>query len=96
MGGKKKQAPKHTWRYGCAKRIYVTRIPGQRFQETLYELVEVYDQGKSWTATAVTMGAGSKKDLVKWLRQAADDIEKYDTIVEKKPIVRKIGYDQKP
>jgi hypothetical protein len=73
----------HTWRYGCRKRVYKTFFKdGSRSQETLYDLVEVYSNGKSWTEEAVTMSAGSKADLVKWMKKAIKDIEDNEVIVD--------------
>lgn len=86
-----KQAPKGKWRYGCVKRTYVTKLPNETFKETLYEIVEVYDQGKSWTGEAVTIYGSSKKDLIEALQRAIKDLETYMTIVEKKPIVHVVG-----
>ena len=53
--------------------------------EVIYELVEAYpdlrDNGViPHTLDAITVCADSKDELVKWLRIAADDVEKYDVI----------------
>lgn len=55
--------------------------------EVLYELVEVYpdlmeegDKIVPHTENAVSIRADSKEELAKWLRRAADDVEKYDVI----------------
>ena len=68
---------------------YAARKVEDDFGEDLYELVEVYTDlhgsGKdAWTQNAVTVCGDSKSDLAKWLRQAADDVEKYDVIIEEK------------
>ena len=73
------------WRYGCKKTIYHYTITNT--VETLYELMEVYPEtedmkdSSSYTENAVTIQSDkSKQDLAKWLRLAADDIEKYNII----------------
>ena len=55
--------------------------------EVVYELVEAYpdlmEEGDNiipHTVNAVTISADSKEELAKWLRQAADDVEKYEVI----------------
>ena len=67
------------WRYQTRKKTYDG--------EVVYELVEAYpdlmEEGDAiipHTEGAVTISAGTKEDLAKWLRQAADDVEKYDVI----------------
>ena len=67
------------WRYQARKTTYDG--------EVVYELVEAYpdlmEEGDAiipHTDGAVTISAGTKEDLAKWLRQAADDVEKYDVI----------------
>ncbi len=67
------------WHYQARKKTYD--------EEVHYELVEVYpdlmkegDTIIPHTVDAVTISADSKEDLAKWLRQAADDVEKYDAI----------------
>lgn len=89
---KKKQAPKGKWRYGVVKRMYKTILPTtkggvSRYQTTSYELVEVYDSGKSWTAEAISISADTERELMKTLIRVLGDVKGYDTIVEKKPIV---------
>lgn len=86
-----KQAPKHKWRYGCVKRIYKTVLPGKTFTEVSYELVEMYDQGRSWTENAVTVTGSSKARLIEVLMMAIADIKTYPVVIEKKPIVHRIG-----
>ncbi len=64
---------------------YAARLTKDDFGEDLYELVEVFpdlDGECSWTENAVTVCGESKADLAKWLRRAADDVEKYDAIVD--------------
>ena len=67
------------WRYQARKTTYDG--------EVVYELVEAYpdlmEEGDTiipHTVNAVTISADSKEELAKWLRQAADDVEKYDVI----------------
>jgi|TARA_A100001515_G_scaffold50021_1_gene39516 hypothetical protein len=55
--------------------------------EVQFELVEAYpdlmEEGDTiipHTNEAVTISADTKEDLAKWLRQAADDVEKYEVI----------------
>jgi hypothetical protein len=88
---KSPQAPKGKWRYGCVKRTYVTKLPKETFRESSFELVEVFDQGRSWTAEAVSMAADSRAGLILALEIAVKDLKKYDVIVEKKPIVHDMG-----
>lgn len=86
-----KQAPKHTWRYGCVRRTYKTMLPDGKFQETHYELVEVYDEGKSYTAEAVSLSADSKDGLIATLARALNDLIKYPQITDQKTYVHMIG-----
>lgn len=67
------------WRYQARKKRYG--------DEVVFEVVEAYpnlmesgDTIVPHTINAVTINGSSKEDLVKWLRMAADDIEKYDVI----------------
>ena len=67
------------WHYQARKKTYN--------DEVLYELVEAYpdlmEDGDTiipHTNEAVTIRTDSKEELAKWLRQAADDVEKYDVI----------------
>ena len=67
------------WRYQARKKTYDG--------EVVYELVEAYpdlmeqdDTIILHTVDAVSISAGSKEDLAKWLRQAAADVEKYEVI----------------
>ena len=67
------------WRYQARKKTYDG--------EVVYELVEAYpdlmEQGDTiipHTVDVVTISADSKEELAKWLRQAADDVEKYEVI----------------
>lgn len=85
------QAPKGKWRYGVVKKTYVTVLPDSQHQETHYELVEVYDQGKSWTAEPISVSASSQKELVATLQRMINDVNKYNIITIKKKIVHKIG-----
>ncbi len=83
------------WRYGCVKRTYKTIAPTLTCQETIYELVEVYDHGKSWTKEPVMPSSNTKKGLIEMLERAIRDLKEHDPIVERKPIIRKIG-EKKP
>lgn len=85
---KKKQAPKGRWRYGCVKRTYVTKLPKETFKESCYELVEVFDQGKSWTAEAVSVSAESYQGLIRTLEVIISDLKNYAMIEEPKSIIR--------
>jgi len=67
------------WHYQARKKTYDG--------EVVYELVEAYpdimeedDTIIPHTVNAVTIRADSKEELAKWLRQAADDVEKYEVI----------------
>jgi hypothetical protein len=67
------------WHYQARKKTYDS--------EVLYELVEAYpdlmEDGDTLiphTVDAVSISSGSKEELAKWLRKAADDVEKYDVI----------------
>jgi hypothetical protein len=67
------------WHYQARKKTYG--------DEVHYELVEAYpdrmEKGDTMiphTTDAVSICADSKEDLAKWLRLAADDVEKYDAI----------------
>ncbi len=67
------------WNYQARKKTYNG--------EVLYELVEAYpdlmedgDTIVPHTQDAITISAKSKEELANWLRQAADDVEKYDVI----------------
>lgn len=89
---KSKQAPKGTWRYGIVKRTYKTIIGTttggvSRYSVTCYEPAEVYNSGKSWSTEARAIIGGSKRELIEQMKKAIKDFEKYDVIVEKKPIV---------
>jgi hypothetical protein len=86
-----KKLPKNKWRYGCVKRTYKTILSGKTFTETCYELVEVFGPGLSYTENAVTVSGNSKAGLQEALLRAARDVAEYPVIVEKKPIVHKIG-----
>lgn len=79
------------WRYGCVKRTYKTITPALTCQETTYELVEVYDNGRSWTKEPVTPYSNTKKGLIEMLERAIKDLEEHDPIVERKPIIRIVG-----
>lgn len=90
-----KQAPKGKWRYGCVKRTYVTKLKDtdgniKKYQETNYELAEVYDRGRSWTLDQVSPYSNSKAGLIKTLKNIISDLEKYETIAEREPTVRKL------
>ena len=65
------------WRYQARKKTYG--------DEVFYELVEAYpdlmDNGIiPHTQEAVTICADTKEELIKFLRIAADDVEKYGVI----------------
>lgn len=67
------------WHYQARKKTYNG--------EVVYELVESFpdllldgDEVVLHTEDAVTISADSKEELAKWLRIAADDVEKYDVI----------------
>jgi len=60
------------WHYQARKKT----IDG----EVVYELVEAFPDINSHTEDAVTVQANSKEELARWLRIAADDVEKYDVI----------------
>ena len=67
------------WHYQARKKTYNGEVQ--------FELVEAYpdlmEQGDTiipHTNEAVTIRADTKEDLAKWLRQAADDVEKYEVI----------------
>lgn len=90
---KSPQAPKGKWRYGVVKRTYKTMLPKETFSETYYELVEVYDQRKSYTAEAVSLTAESKEGLIRALTVALQDLDKYDVIIDRKAVVRKFGVE---
>ena len=67
------------WHYQARKKTYNGEVQ--------FELVEAYpdlmEEGDTiipHTNEAVTISADTKEDLAKWLRQAADDIEKYEVI----------------
>ena len=73
------------WHYQARKKTYIYST----FKETLYELVEVYpdlDAGASrpsqpaHTEDSVEVVGDSKEDLAKWLRIAAEDVERFDVI----------------
>ncbi len=69
------------WHYQARKKIYG--------EEVHYELVEAYPDLQRGgyvphTQNAATISADSKEELVKWLRRAADDVEKYDVIDDDK------------
>lgn len=72
------------WRYGCVKKTYTQKgnpeIDQDDFSETLYQLHEVYDQGKSWTQDPVTLAGSSKEELIKVLEMAIKDLKEYDVI----------------
>lgn len=89
------QAPKGKWRYGVVKRKYKTITPKMTSTQTSYELVEVYDQGRSWTSEAVCLAAASKKGLTTSLQFALQDLDSYDVIVDNKVIIRRIGFGKK-
>ena len=67
------------WHYQARKKTYNGEVQ--------FELVEAYpdlmEEGDTiipHTNEAVTISADTKEDLAKWLRQAADDVEKYEVI----------------
>ena len=60
---------------------YAARKGKDGFGYDIYELVEVYEVGV--TENPVTVSGGSKENLAKWLRIAADDVMKHDVIDEK-------------
>lgn len=89
------QAPKGKWRYGIVKRTYKTVFETSpkklSFTESFFELVEVYDQGRSYTGVTVDISAEGKAGLIRALESALAAAKKYDVIVEKKVIVHRIG-----
>ena len=67
------------WHYQARKKTYDGEVQ--------FELVEAYpdlmEEGDTiipHTNEAVTISADTKEDLAKWLRLAADDVEKYGVI----------------
>lgn len=65
------------WHYAAKKFV---RDFGEEIE---YGLVEVYPSlDGAYTENAVTIFAESPKELAKWLRLAADDVEKYDAVEE--------------
>ena len=63
------------WHYQARKKTYNGEVQ--------FELVEALEEGDTiipYTNEAVTISADTKEDLVKWLRQAADDVEKHEVI----------------
>ena len=83
----KKQAPKGKWRYGCVKRTYVTILPDETFTEHSFEVAEVFNSGKLWSAEARAVTAESKAGLIRQLERVIKDLKSYPVIVEKKPFV---------
>lgn len=60
---------------------YAARVVKGDFGEDKYELVEVFpDLDNAVTENSVKVYGDSKSGLVEWLRQAADDVEKYDVV----------------
>ena len=89
-----------SWHYQAKKTKYKTILyDGTEFEETLVELVEAYPtekfgDGGSYTEGAVTMSSSSKKDLARWLRLAARDVEKCK-IIDGGTKVRDLRKDEK-
>ena len=75
-----------SWHYAARKRESLFEFDVFEFDvaEEVYELVEVYnfDGIMAHSQDAVTVEADSRENLAKWLRQAADDVMKYDVIDE--------------
>ena len=60
---------------------YAARVVKGDFEDDRYELVEVYpDFEGAVTKDSVKVYGDSRSSLAKWLRQAADDVERYDVI----------------
>ena len=68
------------WHYAAKK--FVRKFAGD-YEEIEYGLVEVYPNlDNAYTENAMTIFGESPEELAKWLRIAADDVEKYDTVEE--------------
>lgn len=78
------------WRYGCVKRTYKTIAPTLTCQETVYELTEVYDHGRSWCKEPIMPYSNTRKGLIETLKRIIKDLEEHDPIVERKPIIREV------
>jgi hypothetical protein len=68
------------WRYQARKKTYNGEVQFE-LVEAYPDLMEKGDAIIPHTEVAVTISAGTKEDLAKWLRQAADDVEKYEVAV---------------
>ena len=66
-----------SWHYACKK----VNTGGDHYE---YGLVEVYeiDGETSHTEDAVDVWGETPEDLAKWLRIAADDVDKYGVVEE--------------
>lgn len=60
---------------------YAAKKFGNPEFEEWYGLVEVFDEWLHTETEACVIGA-SPEELAKWLRQAADDVEKYGVVDE--------------
>ena len=72
------------WHYQARKKTYNGEVQFE-LVEAYPDLMEEGDTGIPHTTVphtneAVTIRADTKEDLAKWLRQAADDVEKYEVI----------------
>ena len=67
------------WHYQARKKTYGDEVQIE-LVEAYPDLMEEGDTIIPHTNEAVTISADTKEDLVKWLRQAADDVEKYEVI----------------
>ncbi|MAF25567.1 hypothetical protein CL634_08355 [bacterium] len=84
------------WRYACVKRTYHTILPDEAIQEeVVYELVEFFDEHGYTMEPVIVTSDKSKEDLAKWLRLAADDVEKHDLIIDKEPVVHVLQKEPK-
>ena len=67
------------WRYQARKKTYDGEVQFE-LVEAYPDLMEEGDKIVPHTENAVSIQADSKEELAKWLRRAADDVEKYDVI----------------
>lgn len=67
------------WHYQARKKTYNDEVHFE-LVEAFPDLLEEGEKVVPHTTDAVSPCGESKEDLAKWLRQAADDVEKYDVI----------------
>ena len=67
------------WRYQARKKTYDGEVHFE-LVEAFPDLMEEGDTIIPHTNDAVTISADTKEGLAKWLRHAADDVEKYEVI----------------